>query len=126
MEKTGKVKNIKNGIAEIEIDRDSACGENCAACGLCGKKQLCVTLPVDNSIAIGDTVRLIADDKKILGLSAIGYLTLTALIFLGAVLGTHFGGEWLGFLLAFILLVCGVLILRKAAPKPGHIHVEKI
>lgn len=126
MEKTGKVKNIKNGIAEIEIERDSACGENCAACGLCGKKQLCVTLPVDNSIAIGDTVRLIADDKKILGLSAIGYLTLTALIFLGAVLGTHFGGEWLGFLLSVVLLLGGVLLLRKISPKPGRIRVEKI
>lgn len=126
MEKLGKVRKIENGIAEIEIERDSACGENCAACGLCGGKQLVVSLPVDSTISAGDTVKLAIKDSKILWLSAVGYLSLTILILAGAALGTHFGREWLGFLLAFILLVCGVLILRKAAPKPGHIHVEKI
>ena len=126
MEKLGKVRKIQNGIAEIEIERDSACGENCAACGLCGSKQLVVSLPVDSIISAGDTVKLVAKDSKILWLSAVGYLSLTVLILAGAVLGTHFGEEWLGFLLAFALLLCGVLILRKLAPKPGHIRVEKI
>ena len=126
MKKLGKVRKIENGIAEIEIERDSACGENCAACGLCGGKQLVVSLPVDTTVSADDTVKLTANDSKILWLSAVGYLSLTILILAGAVLGTHFGGEWLGFLLAFALLICGVLILRKLAPKPGHIRVEKI
>ncbi len=126
MEKLGKVKKIENSIAEIEIERDSACGENCAACGLCGNKQLTVSLPVDSTISAGDTVKLVAKDSKILWLSAVGYLSLTILILLGAVLGTRLGGEWLGFLGAFVLLFAGILILRKLAPKPGQIHVEKI
>lgn len=126
MEKLGKVRKIENGIAEIEIERDSACGENCAACGLCGGKQLVVSLPVDNTVSAGDTVKLVANDSKILWLSAVGYLSLTIMILAGAALGTRLGGEWLGFLLALVLLVCGVLILRRLAPKPGHIHVEKI
>ena len=126
MEKTGKVKKIRNGVAEIEVYRDSACGENCAACGLCGGKQLLVSLAVNDTVLVGDTVRLITDDKKILGLSALGYLSLTALIILGAVLGTALGGEWLGFLISVILLFCGVGMLKKLSPKPEHISVEKI
>lgn len=126
MEKLGKVIGLKGSIAEIQIKRDSACGENCAACGLCANRELTVTLPVGEDIRIGDTVRLSSADKGILGLSAVGYLSLTILLILGGVIGTYLGGEWLGFALSILTVVCGVFILRKTMPKGTQINVEKV
>ncbi len=126
MEKIGKVLKISGNIAEIIITRDSACGENCAACGLCQNRELTVTLAVSDDIQKGDTVRLLAEDKGVLRLSAIGYLSLTVLLFLGAILGTLWGSEWLAFLLAILFVALGVAVLRLLPPKTPQIRVEKL
>ena len=126
MEKLGKVANICGNIAEIIITRDSACGENCAACGLCQNRELTVKLPVPDGINKGDVVRLFSENKGILKLSAVGYLTLTALLFLGAALGTFLGSEWLAFGLSILFVGLGVVILRRISPKAPQITVEKI
>ena len=126
MEKLGKVANVCDNIAEIIITRDSACGENCATCGLCQNRELTVKLAVPDGIVKGDIVRLFSEDKGILRLSAVGYLTLTALLFLGAVLGTFLGSEWLAFGLSIVFVGLGVVILRRISPKAPQITVEKI
>ncbi len=126
MEKIGKVSKISGNIAEIIITRDSACGENCAACGLCQNRELTVTLAVSDDIQTGDTVRLLAEDKGILRLSAVGYLSLTVLLFLGAILGTLLGSEWLAFLLSILFVLLGVAVLKLIPPKTPQIRVEKL
>ena len=126
MEKIGKVSKISGNIAEIIITRDSACGENCAACGLCQNRELTVTLAVSDDIQKGDTVRLLAEDKGILRLSAVGYLSLTVLLFLGAILGTLWGSEWLAFLLSILFVSLGVAVLKLIPPKTPQIRVEKL
>lgn len=126
MEKIGRVSKISNGVAEIIITRDSACGENCAACGLCQNRELIVKLSVPDSVSPGDQVRLCAEDKGILKLSALGYLSLTALLFFGGILGTVLGSEWLAFLLSILFVGLGVLLLKVFSPKAPQIRVEKI
>ncbi|MBQ2932635.1 MAG: SoxR reducing system RseC family protein [Clostridia bacterium] len=126
MEKIGKVSKISGNIAEIIITRDSACGENCAACGLCQNREFTVTLAVSDDIQTGDTVRLLAEDKGILRLSAVGYLSLTVLLFLGAILGTLLGSEWLAFLLSILFVLLGVAVLKLIPPKTPQIRVEKL
>lgn len=126
MEKIGKVLKISDGIADIIITRDSACGENCAACGLCQNRELSVKLAVPDDVKVGDSVKLYSEDKGILKLSALGYLTLTILLFLGGALGTMLGSEWLAFLLSILFVGLGVLILKIASPKGPQIHVEKV
>lgn len=126
MEKIGKVSKISGNIAEITITRDSACGENCAACGLCQNRELTVTLAVPDDIKQGDTVRLLAEDKGILRLSAIGYLSLTILLFLGGILGTLLKSEWLAFLLSILFVAIGVAVLKLLPPKTPQIRVEKL
>ena len=126
MEKIGKVVKINNGIADILITRDSACGENCAACGLCQNKELLVSLSVSCDISVGDSVRLCSEDKGILKLSALGYLTLTILLFLGGIVGTMLKSEWLAFFLSILFVCLGVLILKVIKPKGPTIHVEKV
>ncbi len=126
MEKLGKVIAVSGNIAEIEIKRDSACGENCAACGLCGKRQFVVKLAVTSDICAGDNVRLTAEDKGVVRLSVLGYISLTLLLFLGAIVGTIFKSEWLAFLLSIVFVLIGVLFLRKKANITPQITVEKI
>lgn len=126
MEKIGRVVRISGNIAEITITRDSACGENCAACGLCQNRELTVKLSVPNGIAVGDTVRLCTEDKGFLRLSALGYLSLTLLLLAGGVIGTILGSEWLAFLLSILFVALGVLTLRLVSPKSPQIRIEKV
>ncbi len=126
MEKLGTVVEICNNMAKINITRDSACGENCAACGLCQNREMTITLPSIDGIAPGDSVRLISDDATFLKGTALGYLTLTLLLILGGVLGSFSGNEWLSFILAISFVGLGVIIMRKFCRKGTEIHIEKI
>ena len=126
MEKLGRVENIYNNMAEIKIFRDSACGDNCAACGLCPNREMSVTLPTVSELEIGDEVRLVSDNSRFVKKTGLGYLSLTLLLIFGGVLGTLMGGEWLGFLLALIFVCVGVLVIRKFFSKGVEIRIEKI
>ena len=127
MEKTGTVLRIKNNEAEIVITRDSACGENCAACGIC-KNAKETTITVKNSIGLkkGDSVKLITDDKSFLLRSAAAYLSLTALLVLGGVLGERLFGDWGAFCTAIIFAAAGLFVLRRFIKKDMNIKVVKM
>ncbi len=126
MEKLGRVEKILNNTAEIKIYRDSACGDNCAACGLCPNREMTVALPTIPNLAEGDEVRLVSDSSGFVKKTGLGYLSLTLLLISGGVLGTVFGGEWLGFVLALAFVGLGVLLLRKFFSKGMEIHIEKL
>jgi sigma-E factor negative regulatory protein RseC len=126
MEKIGTVATVCGGIAEIKITRDSACGENCAACGLCQNRELTVKLTVPDDIKMGDTVKLVAEDAGFLKLSAIGYLSLTLFLILGGVIGTLLKSEWLAFALAVLFPLAGIFVLKKVSPKNAQIRIEKV
>lgn len=126
MEKTGVVVEIKNGYAFVNIERDSACGDNCAACGLCSNRQMTVKIKNVKSFAIGDEVRLKTDDKKFLKGSAIGYLLMTALLIIGGLIGSIVGGEWTAFFGALVMIGVGVVILRKFFTRKLDVEAEKI
>ncbi len=126
MEKIGRVEKILNNIAEIKIYRDSACGDNCAACGLCPNRELAVSLPAVSGLAEGDEVKLVSDSSSFVRISGLGYLSLTFLLILGGISGTALGGEWLGFLFALLFVFFGVLVIRKFFSKGIKIHIEKL
>ncbi len=127
MEKSGTVIKTKGEYIEVSVTRDSACGESCAACGLCSNsREMRVTLKNTQGLRVGDKVRLISDDKKVLGHSATGYLSLTALLILGGVIGGILGGDWAAFLGAILGLVLGICALRLFFTKNIEITIEKI
>ncbi len=126
MDKLGKVEKIQNNMAEIKIIRDSACGDNCAACGLCPNREMMVVLPTIPGLFEGDSVQLSSDTSQVVKKTVFGYMLLTLLLILGGILGTLWGSEWLGFFLAIATLVIGVLIIRRLAPKGVEIHIEKL
>ncbi len=126
MEKLGRVEKIHNNTAEFKIHRDSACGENCKACGLCPNREMTVTLPAISGLCEGDEVRLVSDASGFVKKTGLGYLSLTLGLILGGALGTVLGGEWLGFLLALCFVGVGVLVIRKLLPKGVEIQIEKL
>ena len=126
MEKLGIVTSADSKNIEVKIHRDSACGENCAACGLCGNREMTVTLKNTGDFCVGDEVRLFSEDKKFLKSSAIGYLSLTLLLLLGGIVGSLLGNDWLSFVLAIAFLFAGIIALRIIAPKSIEINVEKV
>ncbi len=126
MEKLGTVVEICNNTAKINIIRDSACGESCAACGLCPNREMTVSLPTIDGLKVGDNVRLLTANSTFLKNTLVGYISLTLLIILGGILGTIWKSEWLGFLLALIFVEIGLFIIQKFFPKNIEIHIEKI
>ncbi len=126
MEKLGVVTKTNGNYMDIKVHRDSACGENCAACGLCQNREMTITLKNTGGFLTGDEVRLLSEDKRILKFSALGYLSLTLLLLLGGAVGTALGSEWLAFILAAIFLFAGVFVLRKISPKSVEIIAKKI
>ncbi len=126
MEKLGRVEGLHNGLAEIKIYRDSACGDNCAACGLCPNREMTVKLPTVPGLEIGDDVKLVSDNSGFVKWTGLGYLSLTLLLILGGVLGTVLGGEWLGFLLALIFVGVGVMVIRRFFSGGIEIQIKKL
>ena len=125
MTKSGTVLSVHSGTAKIRITRDSACGYNCAACGLCDMREMVVELPVDDDINVGDKVILVTKNSTFLKNSALGYITLTALLILGAIIGARIGGDVLSFVMALAFVGIGVLTLRLIPQKNTEIKVEK-
>ena len=127
MEKLGTVKEVIGADIIVSVVRDSACGDNCAACGLCGNgREMTVRLKNTKGFEIGDRVRLVAEDKKVLGNSALGYLSLTALLIAGGVIGGILGGDWAAFCGAIAGLAVGVGALKLFFKDKFDIDVQKV
>ncbi len=127
MEKYGTVTNISGGYIDVTIQRDSACGDNCAACGLCGNsREMTLRLKNTKDFKVGDKIRLMSNDKSFLKHSAAGYLSLTALLILGAVVGSICGGDWMAFLGAIAGTALGILALKLFFTDKMEIETEKV
>lgn len=70
------VKKILNPTqAEIEVQRQSACGHDCSKCGGCGTPTERIKATAVNSVdaQVGDIVTVEGSSKQILGMAAIVY-----------------------------------------------------
>ena len=57
MEKYGTVSEIQGEYMVVSVVRDSACGDNCAACGLCGNgREMTVRFKNTGNFQKGDRV----------------------------------------------------------------------
>ncbi len=127
MEKIGVVTEIRGDFVLVTVSRDSACGENCAACGLCkNSREMTIELKNTKNFKKGDKLRLVSDNKTIVSHSAIGYLSLTLLLILGGTLGSLLGSDWYAFGGALIGVLIGVLIIKLFFTHKLDITAEKI
>ncbi|MBQ9757222.1 MAG: SoxR reducing system RseC family protein [Clostridia bacterium] len=126
MKKFGTVTKTEGDKAVVTIIRDSACGENCAACGICkNSKEMTIIIP-NEGFNVGDKVCLTTDDKTFLKSSALGYLSLTALLIAGGAIGGKLGGDWTAFLGALIGVLLGVVLIRCFFAEKIEIKTEKV
>lgn len=68
-------KILDTNHAEIEVQRQSACGHDCAKCGGCGAPTERIQAVADNPVqaGVGDIVTVEGSSKQILGMAAIVY-----------------------------------------------------
>lgn len=124
MEQIGVVKKTEENVADITVNRVSACGENCAHCkGGCTPSS--VTVRVENPVGakIGDRVKIETDTKKVLFASFVLYILPVLFTIFGAVITKMITDG-----VPFLVLVCGVIFFgafflihkfdKKLAPKP--------
>ena len=127
MEKFGTVSEIQGEYMVVTVVRDSACGDNCAACGLCGNgREMTVRFKNTGDFKKGDRVCLISDDKKVMGNSALGYLSLTVLLISGGVVGGIIGGDWGAFGGAIVGIALGIGVLKLFFKNKFDIDIKKI
>ena len=77
-------KLLPDGYALVSVQRESACGGNCASCGGCASPQV-LTVRAKNGAcaAIGDRVVIESRSSQILRAAALVYLLPLVLLFLG-------------------------------------------
>lgn len=75
--------------AEIEVQRQSACGHDCAKCGGCGTPTERIQATAHNAIQaqVGDIVTVEGSSKQILGMAVIVYTIPLILFFICYTIG---------------------------------------
>lgn len=127
MEKYGTVSEIQGEYMVVTVVRDSACGDNCAACGLCGNgREMTVRFKNTGNFEKGDRICMTTEDKKVLGNSALGYLSLTVLLIAGGVVGGILGGDWAAFGGAVVGLALGIGVLKLFFKNKFDVEITKI
>ena len=73
-----------DGFALVTVERGTACGGNCGACGGCNYKQQ-LTVRARNAVcaSVGGRVRIESSTKTVLSSAALVYLLPLACLFLG-------------------------------------------
>lgn len=120
------VKKIIDGKhAEIEVQRQSACGHDCANCGGCGVPLERIKAVAVNRIRaeVGDTVTIESESKEIIRMAAVVYsipLVLFFVFFAAArMLGAGEGMAGVSGFLGFVLAICGALAYNKKLKMEG-------
>ncbi len=130
MEQTGFVAEINNGIAKVRVDRESACGGNCAGCHGCPQTALVVSCLIDpeNPVQRGEKVKVVMPTGRFFSGIFKSYGVLIFMVLLGAVLGFYLTGvegfSVLGAVLGLLLGGSWVHLLSKRSKQ--DIKIEKI
>ncbi len=128
MREIGKVVAIENGIAKVQINRHTACGD-CGACQV-GQDKLVMETFAKNTIAakIGDQVEIETKTTNILKASLIIYTFPLIMFIIGSLLGYNFANysiyhDWnnyIGFGVGVVFTLLSYLIIRKNEKKFMH------
>ncbi|HOK62787.1 MAG TPA: SoxR reducing system RseC family protein [Soehngenia sp.] len=112
-------KKLDNGMIELEIKRNSACGD-CKACGNSSESNKHIIILKDTINAQpGDTVLLSTESKNILKYTLIVYAIPFAFLIIGMILGYYLSSTYnlydadiFSFILGMLFLAFSYLILR--------------
>lgn len=104
-------KLLPRGLAEIEVQRQSACGHDCASCGGCGTptERIMATAVNQAGAQAGDTVTIEGDNKEVFGAAIIVYaVPLILFIALYAIARVAIQSEGVSILIGSIGFVFGI------------------
>ena len=107
----GKVVELKEGYAKVEIKRATSCGENCANCGGCESTSSYTDVLNDINAQIGDTVKIETDTNRVLLASFIVYIIPLLFFIFGLIIS--------GLLCAALFFVIMFIILSFLDKKIG-------
>ena len=121
MNKNGIVEKIDGTNIIVKIERDSACGGNCAMCNACPGKNMFVEVQTDIPLVCGDKVKLETNTKFVLFSAFCVYILPIVLLIVGYAIHTLY--------LGLILMILSFTILLQADRKINtkhHIKVSKV
>lgn len=114
MEETGRIIEINNNIAKIEITPTSACA-NCGQKSVChgfGEKKKVIELSNNINTQVGDWVKIEIKEKNRI-LSTLLVLGLPIILFIiGVIIGSQISGDKLSVILGGTGLVLAYIILK--------------
>ena len=118
MEQTGIVEECIAGMAKVKITRSSACGESCAACGMCPGKETVIEAKNDCGAVKGDTVLLNMSSGKVLNAAFLVYIVPVVLLVAGCIAGDYiFKSENMGILSGFALMIVSFIAMHMLDKK---------
>ncbi len=130
MTQIGFVTEVSEKSIKVRVDRESACGGNCAGCHGCPQNAVVVTCSVqpDMTFHQGEKVRVLMPTGMFFSGMMRSYGVLIFTVLLGAVLGFFLTkSEGVSVLGAFIgLLIGGFLVSLLSKKFPSEVIVEKI
>ncbi len=92
MRQTGRVLKVTDGIAEISVVRESACGDNCASCSAkCTLKDANVSAKAIPGLQKGDMVYIEMAASKIIFAAFLAYITPIFALLIGFFAGAGLG-----------------------------------
>lgn len=123
----GKVIKTQNNMAQAEIARSAACGDNCATCGLCHAKNMTVLAENTAGAAEGDAVLISMSDKKVLGAAFLVYIIPVIMLIIGYIAGNAvFKSETGAILSGFVLMAAAFLIIMFIDKRAKNRYTPKI
>ncbi len=113
MVKSGFVVEVGEKLVKVRIERQSACGGNCAGCLGCPADAKIIECPYRGSLVKGDRVKLVMSDGKFFKNVFWGYGLPTLMTVFGAAAGyVIFNKEGASVLGAALGLAAGLLAAR--------------
>ena len=92
MRQIGRVLGVTDGIAEISVVRESACGDNCSSCSAkCTLKDAKVSAKAVPGLQKGDMVYIEMASSKIIFAAFLAYITPIFALLLGFLLSSSSG-----------------------------------
>lgn len=100
---------LPDGKASVSVERQTACGGNCASCGGCAYKSILTAIAVnDFGAKVGDKVTLQSRSSGVIGAAALVYLLPILTFLIGYVLSALLGAsESVSIMVSVLCLLAG-------------------